>query len=120
MSLAEIRHASDESAREAAKSKKQPYVPFDEREIKEWKFKIPNLGGYVPKGWKFVEAWFCDHSGFGAEGEGALTFDQLKHKMLEQLKMPSVYGYGITESGPFQCYVGVFKLTAIKKRKKAA
>jgi hypothetical protein len=109
MGLSEIRHLSREAAREASKVKKTPYVPFDEEEIKNRKFWIPNLGDYVPKGWKEVERLFCDKSGWGSPGELALTIDQLQDKMLKYYKEGKTYGYGMVEEGQFQCYVGVFE-----------
>lgn len=109
MGLAEIKHASDLSAKAAAKNKKVPYVPFDEAEVQETRFIIPNLGSYTPKGWELMEELFCDTSDMGSEGEPALTLKQLKKKIIEYMKMDGTHGFGITEEGQFQCHVGVFK-----------
>jgi hypothetical protein len=109
MALSEIKRISDQAAKSAAISKKEPYVPFDETEIKDTRFTIPMLGSYVPKGWVQVESLFCDTSGVGTDNEPAMTLNQLKSKMLEYAKKKGTYGYGITEEGQFQCHVGVFE-----------
>ena len=66
MSLEAIRHINNEIAAEAAKAKKVPYVPAspDERRLLAH---IPNLGYFVPDGWRETEAvWFVDKTGRGA------------------------------------------------------
>lgn len=98
------------AAREAAQAHKEPYVPFDGLEIENLNnFPFPFVGSYRPKGWRLVERLFCDTTGYGADLEPSLTFEQLKTKMLEYLNKPGTYGYTVLECGPFQCYVGVYK-----------
>ena len=111
MDIAEIEAASRKAAILAAAEKKQPYVPFDENEIRRGNVlkHIPNLGDYRPKGWRMINSWFCDNSGFGSENEPALTAAQVRAKMLDKYHTDCTYGYGIIERGPFQVWLGVFK-----------
>ena len=107
MSLEYIESESRAAAKKAAKSNKRPYI-VEAEDIVSWKTRrqqlpFPNLGSFVPKGWKEVDSLFCDSSGFGAPGEPALTYAQLIAK-LEVGK-----GYAITQVGQFQVYVGVFE-----------
>lgn len=108
MSLRDIRNLSDKAAREAARQKKTPYVPFDADEVERLtSLPFPFLGRYVPKGWELVEELFCDATGMGYESEPALTVRALKEKLKAGLEHG--YGYAILEAGQFQVYVGVFK-----------
>lgn len=109
MDAGTIRRMSEEAAKTAAREKKTPYVPYDVAEVQGERFSIPFLGTYVPKGWKKVDSWFCDSSGFGREGEAALTIDQMKAKIIANLEDKATYGYAITEQGQFQCFITVYK-----------
>lgn len=120
MALETIRDLSRKAAQQAARNKTVPYVPFDEAEIEERQFVIPNLGDYRPKGWKIIEELFCDKSGWGEPGEPALTVRQLCDKMLEYQRAGKVYGYGMIEEGLFQCHVGVFEKLPKPPRKSRA
>lgn len=64
---------------------------------------IPNLGTYIPDGWELVEKYFVDSSGFGQEGEPALTIRQFKSKLIIGR------GYAVIEAGQFQVYIGEFE-----------
>lgn len=70
---------------------------------------IPNLGDHCPAGWKMLETWFCDHSGFGSDNGPALTLQQLKSKMKSCIGDGKIYGYGIVECGQFQLHLGIFE-----------
>lgn len=61
------------------------------------------LGNSIPKGWKLVKTYFVDNSGFGSEGELALTFEQFL------TKVKNGYGYAIGEVGQFQIYINEYK-----------
>lgn len=70
------------------------------------------------KGYKLVKEWFVDSSGFGQEGEAALTIDQF------QVEFDAfVAGYSkpltpkITGQGAFQVYVGLFEKSGPKVSK---
>ncbi len=64
---------------------------------------IPDIGDNHPDGWELEEELFVDSSGFGDEGEPALTIDQFTKKI------KAGYGYATIEQGQFQVHVGVFK-----------
>jgi len=117
MSLSTIRELSRQAASTAAKQHKVPYV-VEREDIEDFKlngrisFRIPNLGDYIPRGWKRTERepLFVDSSGFGAPGEPALTQEQF----INALK-PG-YGYAVIQAGQFQVYVGEFeKMQSAKK-----
>jgi hypothetical protein len=69
------------------------------------RFPFPNIGHYRPRGFKLVESYFVDKSGFGEEWEPALTY----RGFLARLQVGRAYA--IIEEGEFQCYVGEFILT---------
>jgi len=114
MSLDTIRAMSAEAGVKAAKYSKQPKTFWD-RDIKDAEAQvdngivpqavraIPDLGDYVPEGWEMLDQLFVDATGFGQEGELAMTLKQFVHKL-----EPDV-GYGIVQAGQFQVYIGVFK-----------
>ena len=54
------------------------------------------------KGYILKNEYFVDSSGFGQEGEGALTFNQFLGKVKAGLY------YGIIEAGQFQVYIGEY------------
>jgi len=64
---------------------------------------IPNVNEDDCGNWKLVDTFFVDNSGFGVEGELALTIDQFFKKVKAD------FGYGVIEAGRFQVYVGCFK-----------
>jgi hypothetical protein len=111
MSLATIHALEREVGKKAAQEARMPYVPIHEDEIKTYPpFPFPHLGDHRPKGWELVEELFCDCSGWGASDEPALSVDQLKRKLIElQRASNATYGYGVTEAGQFQLYLGVFR-----------
>ena len=126
MALAEIQHLQHEVALRAAEQKKLPFMVTIE-DIAAYKatgdlegLRIPSLGDYLPAAWYRVDlterdhqhgldrqmnAWFVDKSGFGVQGELALTLKEFSN-MLE----PN-HGYAVVEEGQFQVLVGVFKRT---------
>ena len=65
--------------------------------------RMPNIGSYEPPGWDLICSYFVDKSGFGSEGEPALTIDQFFAEIKKGL------AYAIVEEGQFQVYVGEFK-----------
>jgi len=101
--------------REMPKSKK-PYVPKSEQEIDSYPpFPFPHVGDQRdPVGWKFVKDLFCDNTGMDTRGPAISTAGL---KMILKDNLPKKYGYGVTEVGPFQLHLGVFK--RVKKEKKA-
>jgi len=100
-SLNTIIALNDEQSKKASDQKLQPYVA--ESNGDEGVFKCPNFGYYRPEGWNEVQTFFVDSSGFGREGEPALTVGQFLSKVKEG------FGYAITEEGQFQVYITEFK-----------
>lgn len=115
MSLAEINRANREATKQAVRNGKHPAVPTAEQracfatgELSAPGFKIPNLGCCIPEGWTLtdVDPFFVDTSGFGREGEPALTQRQFALKLAE---LPEGDGVGLTEAGQFQAHVAVYR-----------
>lgn len=98
--LETIKQMNRERAKEARTEGRKPLVydgvPEDLRSI-------PNFGDYRPKGWKLVETYFVDSSGFGQPGEMALTFNQFSRRATVGK------GYAIIEAGQFQVKIGEFE-----------
>lgn len=123
MDLETIRHMSNEAAEKAAQKKLEPYTFFDKEEMeaatKSGKYPFPFIGDHVPKGWKKIDEWFCDSSGFGADNEPALSKAQLAAKIRQVLHSdyfsadPMVnskpVGFALTECGQFQVRLGVYE-----------
>jgi hypothetical protein len=100
-SLNEIVAESNRYYRQAKRDKAQPYIA--KKDGDEGVFKAPFLGPYLPKGWQKVDCHFVDSSGFGQDGEAALSI----RKFLSIVK--EGYGYSIREAGQFQVYINEFK-----------
>ncbi len=111
MSASQIVALSNKMARRAARLKKVPYVPFDEKEITcdPPGFRVmPNIGSYRPKGWKLTDYWTVDKGGCSNTGP-AWGIRELRKQMLTDIAEPdSTYGYAIIEEGVFQLVVGQF------------
>jgi len=99
--LATIRKMERETGRHAKKEKFEPLVARYNGD--ELIFKCPDLGNYIPEGWRLIQEFFVDKSGFGQPGEMALTASQFISKVREGL------GYAITQTGQFQVYIGEFE-----------
>src|SRR5438067_10833338 len=66
MSLDVIAALNSEIARKAARASRVPYVIGSQAEIDGYeRLPFPNLGGYVPPGWREVTRFFLDKSGRG-------------------------------------------------------
>ncbi len=115
MSLAIIRAMSADIAQEAAIEKRVPFVP-NLGDLLRWRVerhnvRIPNLGDHVPEGWtrRDREAWwFMDKSGFGADDEPALSFEQFLFQLDAYIEDHPEHGVAIVEEGQFQVYVAPF------------
>jgi len=116
MSIDYIQSESRKAARIAARQHKRPYVVSAE-ELDNWKrnglnfgFPFPFIGGYVPRGFKKTDnLYFVDSSGFGSEGESALT----ARGFIDKLR--AGYAYAIAEAGQFQVYVQEYTAPAFSK-----
>ncbi len=117
-----IRDMQSAAASMAARDHKRPLICWENSIPADLK-RMPNLGDYIPDGWRSVEpdefsvldgcdSFFCDSSGFGSPGEPAMGFDRLcgsvETLMREAAEMSRTVGFGIIEEGQFQVYIGCF------------
>lgn len=110
-SLATIHALSAEAAAKAAQKRKQPFV-VDQRDFaqgfnnwpqygRRYPFcKFPNLGTYVPEGWKLDSYFQMDKSGH--DDGFSLGIDHGRAKLVVG------HGYAIIEEGEFQVVIGDF------------
>ena len=102
--LETIREMNRDRKKDAMKKGLKPYILLSKSDVDTMPpFPFPNFGDYRPKGWKLLDVFFVDSSGFGSEGEPALTVSQFKQKLKVGM------GYAIVEEGQFQVRVGEFK-----------
>ena len=107
MSLQQIESESRKAAAKAAKAKKTPFV-VEAEDLTAWRagrftsLPFPFIGTYEPKGWTKIGESFVDASGFGSEGEPALTINQFINRLT------AGHGYAIIEAGQFQVYIGEY------------
>jgi hypothetical protein len=111
MSLEAIRRVNTEIAVKAAEEGLIPYVPFDADEVDSWPpIPFPNLGTFVPDDWERTDTtWFVDNTGHGHDWEPALTAEQFKRQLRAYIAENPGDGFAITEEGPCQVYVTVFR-----------
>ena len=114
MDLRTIQSMAREAAKEARKNGILPLEiwPEDLDRGISLLHDIPFIGNMRPKGYKKVNEYFVDSSGFGAEDEPALTI----RAFLKKLR-PG-YAYAVTQAGQLQVYVGEFHV--VNRAKKAA
>lgn len=112
MALSMINHLCKEAEKKAKRAKRKPLVLAESEDVDHLGnagYGIPDFGDYRPKGWKLVDHWLCDSSGFGMDHELALTRRQLKERMKEKIAEGKQYGYATIEQGQFQVVLGVFE-----------
>lgn len=108
MSIETIVALNAEVGAEARELDLEPYVfsAFDLKNLADGDLyplrRIPNLGDWTPDGWTEVERYFVDKSGFGRDGEPALTAQKFAKRIKPGL------GFGIVEEGQFQIYIAAF------------
>jgi hypothetical protein len=114
-SIQRIQQLADEAGATAEDKGLEPHVFEHDYEFERIPpFPFPNLGSYLPEGWRVVdedvqEELFADSSGFGAEDEPALSVTQLLDKLRELFAAHPDWGYGLTTVGQFQVNIGVFE-----------
>jgi hypothetical protein len=96
---------------EQAKMKNLLPMTIIEKEDKRNLSKMSFIGNFRPKGFKLVNEYFVDNSGFGSANEPALTFEQFEKKVKEG------HAYAIVESGQFQVWIAEFEVNNAMKRK---
>ena len=88
-----IEQLSREVGQRAAELNREPLIAFTDRD--DAVAKCPNLGDYVPDGWKLIDRLFVDKD-IVADGDGhCLSLQQFIDKVKECL------GYAIVEEGQF-------------------
>ena len=102
MSLEQIRAHSDTMTRHAKRNGIVPKIIDEENPGVRG---IPSLGHRVPRGWKLVNTYFVDSSGFGSPGEPAKTLDEF----VSLVEGAPGFGWAIIEAGQFQVYVGQYE-----------
>ena len=110
ISGAQIRDDAEKQGRRSKKERKQP-VSFSQEELDLVRAegfdcsprRIPWLGEYTPDGMVRVHTLFVDSSGFGQDGEIALSLNELFKRI-----HPAPYAYGIVERGEYQVYIDEF------------
>jgi len=107
-----IQDIADEAANEAREQGLTPQPV--EQAIAEYKSRgrisAPFLGDYTPEGWERKElTFFVDASGFGDEGELALTVKAFVRKLEGLAKSRDHYAIAIREQGQFQVVIGVYR-----------
>ena len=100
-SLQYIQAVNTEKTQEAKKARSKPYIAKVNGDIGVKA--CPFLANYLPEGYEVINTFFVDKSGFGKEGELALTFNQFLGKVKKG------YGYGIKEEGQFQVYINEYR-----------
>lgn len=105
--LKTIIEMNKKAGKQAKENKIEPLVARYDKD--EAIFESPDLGNFIPKGWKEVKRYFVDSSGFGLESERALTGNQFQDNIKEG------FGYAIVETGQFQVYIGEFEKLPEKK-----
>ena len=101
MSLEYIKAINREKTREARQEGLTPYIAKYDGD--EGVRACPFLADYIPEGYEVVNTFFVDSSGFGQEGELALTLGQFLAKVKEGK------GYAIKEAGQFQVYINEYE-----------
>ena len=96
-----IQKVNDEKTQEAKRQELQPLIAQYDKDQNI--LKCPFLSNYLPEGFKIVNTYFVDNSGFGSEGEGALTVRQFLGKVKKG------FGYAVKEAGQFQVYINEYK-----------
>jgi len=110
MDLETIKRLNDVKGREAEQKGKLPLSILDKKDRKLLQ-KMAFIGNYRPKGFKVVNEYFVDNSGFGAIDEPALSFEQFTGKVKEG------HAYAIVEAGQFQVWIAEFEISNTMKKK---
>lgn len=110
MDLDTIKRMNEIKGKEAEKSGTLPLTIIKEGDKKLLQ-SMGFIGDYRPKGFKLVNQFFVDNSGFGAVNEPALTFEQFTKKVKQG------NAYAIIEAGQFQVWIAEFEVSHFQKRK---
>jgi hypothetical protein len=114
---------SEEASQKAAQQNLVPYVPYSDEDVRRMPggdlhngrrgFPFPQLGDHEPEGWELTgDDFFVDSSGFGQEGEPALTVRQFNVALRQMIEdSDETLAFAIGDVGQFQLYVNVYRRT---------
>ena len=114
MSAGAIRQFQLDAAKRAAQQGLKPFVIYDDKEIDSFPpFPFPFIGEHKSKGWSKLrgqEDLFVDTSGFGSDGEAALSIGQLKAELRRLIAAHAgqTLGFALVAVGQFQGYLRVY------------
>ena len=89
----------------------EPFVFNNPDEPKEGTFPFPIItDNLLSEDWEPAdEFWFVDSSGFGQEGEPALTMEEFRAELMEYVQQHPDHGFGLSGVGQFQVYVSAYR-----------
>ena len=105
LSPEQIKETQLQAAAKAARNRSVPLVSWPEDSARDLGRTMPFLGEYVPEGWVMEETFFVDASGWGQEGEPALTLGQFDEIVRQHVGS----GWAIVEAGQFQVVIGRYE-----------
>jgi hypothetical protein len=107
--LDKLEEAFREALSEAGDTGPEPlHFPTEEDVSFDRLTAIPNLGGFEPEGFTEIDSHFTDKSGWGSRWEPALTLDQLRDAVIENIREHGPVYLALSDEGQFQIYVKVF------------
>ncbi len=116
-SLDVIKQLNKEAAEKAILEEIEPTLIAREDEVDEMPpFPFPMIGDKKVE-LSRIETLFCDSSGFGQDGEPALSINQLKRKLKEMIRNHGPIRVAVIESGQFQIYLDVWKAEVNEDKK---
>lgn len=109
MDLATLRRMNDAAVAKAKRLRQTPYVIRSTRALNNMPpFPFPNIGSFVPEGWREEEDLRLFVSKTSVDSGPALSTSQLCKRLHELRAQNPKYGYAIVDEGQFQLYIGVF------------
>ena len=111
--LETIRHMNEEAATKARDVGSVPYRMGSLDELDKWPpFPFPHLGyacGEVDGTHKRLDTLFVDSSGYGSEGEAALTLGAFIARLTALYDEHGPLLLAVEEVGQFQVYIAIWK-----------
>ncbi len=114
MNRERIRHLEDEYLAEhpGTEGTVQPFTYRSAEDVDCENLPFPIITDkLLAEGWEEAETWFVDSSGFGREGEPALTQGAFVERLRAYIRLQPEHGFGISSVGQFQVYVSAYRRT---------
>jgi hypothetical protein len=112
LDLETLRKANDRAARKARRSGVRPYLLTDPAEVESMtSFPFPYVGDACEdwdESWDRLDDLFVDSSGFGQEGESALTEARFKKELADMIREHKRVYAALREVGQFQVWVALW------------